>query len=79
MFNIVTIAPSAYSKIFSEGEFLYLPITFSEEVKYTCEKTVIGNWMLKTICEMIKPLKGFLIRSISANASIMEIATPILE
>lgn len=48
-FSNVTIPPKKYKIHFVEVQFLYLPITFSEEVRYTCKKIVIGNWILSII------------------------------
>ena len=42
-FNADTMAPKEYRMILRGVVFLYLPITFSEEVSLTCEKMVMGN------------------------------------
>ena len=43
IFNNVTIMPIEKRRILEKLEFLYFPITLLEDVRYTCEKIVIGN------------------------------------
>ncbi len=61
------------------GLFAYLPITSLEEVSLTCKKTVIGNCILSTACEIMSPLKGLLIRNMIKRATPNEMATPVRE
>ena len=75
-FNNVTIIPMTQRIIFKKEEFLYFPITLYDDVRYTCENIVKGNWILKNICEKIKPLKGSDIKKMMIKAVTKEIETP---
>ena len=54
----VSIIAIIINNTFVNAVFLYLPIIFSDDVKYICKNTVIGNCIESSICEYINPSKG---------------------